>query len=334
MLRSTILHAATALSVVSLSLMLPGDASAQAAWKPERNVELVVSAGPGGNQDITARVMHSIWQERRIVTPSTVVNKPGGGGAIASHYVDQHAGNPHYLLMLAPTLFTSRIMGTTKHRHTDFTPLAMLFNEYIFVTVRSESPLKSGKDMIAKLKAAPDSLSVAIATAIGNHIHMGVALPMKAAGVEIRKMKIVPFKSSGQSITALLGGHIDVAASTFGTVLPHLEAGRVRIIGVSSPQRLTGQLATIPTWTEQGAKSDFSSWRGIAAPRNISESHVKYWEGAIAATTQTEEWKKDVERNHRSAHYMGSRETRKYWDAQYVELEEALTELGLAKPSN
>ena len=303
-------------------------------WKPDRNVEIVVSAGPGGNQDLTARVIQGIWQEKKIVSPSTVVNKPGGGGAIAYHYVGQHAGDPHYLVMLAPTLFTSRIMGSIPYRHTDFTPIAMLFNEYIFVVVKSDSPLKTGKDLIARLRSAPDALSVAIATALGNHIHMGIALPMKAAGVDIRKMKIVPFKSSGQSLTAVVGGHVDVAASTFGTVIPHLESGRVRIIGVSAPQRLTGQLAAIPTWIEHGAKADFSSWRGMAAAKNLNEAQVRYWESAMAAMTETDEWKKDVERNHRSAQFMGSRDARQYWDRQYTELEAALADLGLAKPSN
>lgn len=311
--------------------VLAAPAHAQSAWKPERNVEIVVSAGPGGNQDLTARTIQSIWQERKIVSPATVVNKPGGGGAIAYTYVDQHAGDPHYLLMLAPTMFTNRIMGSTKYRHTDFTPIAMLFNEYIFVTVKSDSPLKSGGDLIAKLKSAPDSLSVAIATALGNHIHMGIALPMKAAGVEIRRMKIVPFKSSGQSLTAVLGGHVDVAASTFGTVLPHLQAGRVRILGVSAPQRLGGQLAAIPTWKEQGAGNEFSSWRGIAGAKNINSAQVLYWEKAMAAMANTAAWQSDVERNHRSTNFMGSEAARKYWDAQYRELEEALTDLGLAK---
>lgn len=304
------------------------------AWKPERNAEVVVSAGPGGNQDITARMIQGIWQEKNIVPASVVMNKPGGGGAIAYSYVSQHARDPHYLLMLAPTLMTNRIMGATKFHHSDFTPVAMLFDEYIFVSVKADSPLKSGKDMISRLKAAPDALSIAIATAIGNHIHMGVALPMKSAGVDIKKLKVVAFKSSGQSLTALLGGHVDVAASTFGTVLPHLQAGRVRVIGVSAPQRLTGTLASIPTWNEHGAKSQFSSWRGVAAAKDITPAQVAYWEAALAAMAHTPEWKADVEKNHRIAHYMNGRDAGKFWNAQYVELEEALTDLGLAKPAN
>lgn len=323
-----VISATSALSVAA-SLLTAITAHAQATWKPDRNVEIVVSAGPSGNQDLTARMIQSIWQEKRIVPASIVVNKPGGGGAIAYTYVSQRARDPHVLVMLAPTLFTSRVMGQIKFQHTDFTPLATLFEEYLFVSVRADSPIKTGKDLISRLKAAPDSLSIAIATAIGNHLHLGLALPMKAAGVDIRKMLVVPYKSSGESFTALLGGHIDVAVSTFGTVLPHLEAGRVRVIGVSAPKRMPGLLASVPTWREQGADAVFSSWRGMAGAKGMTEAQVRYWEAALAAMANTDEWKKDVERNFRVPQFLNGRESSKYWDAQYTEVETAMTELGL-----
>lgn len=305
-----------------------------AQWKPERTAELIVSAAPGGNQDITARVILGIWQDKKMVPSAVVVNKGGGGGGIASNYLSQHANDPHYLMMLAPTLLTSRIMGTSKVDHNSYTPLAMLFNEYIFVTVRADSPIKNGRELIQKLKAAPDSVSVAIATALGNHIHMGVALPMKAAGVDIKRMKVVPFKSSGQSLTAVLGGHIDVAASTFSALLPHVTSGKLRIIGVSAPQRMTGLLAEIPTWKEQGANAVFDSWRGVVGAQGISEQQKIYWERIFAELGNTEEWKKDIEKNFRVSHFLGGRDAGRYWDEQYRELEEALTELGLAKRKN
>ncbi len=309
-------------------------AGALGQWKPERTTELVVSVAPGGNQDITARTIQSIWQERKIVSPVVVMNKPGGGGAIANAYLAQHARDPHYLMVLAPTLLTSRITGSGTYHHRDFTPVAMLFNEYIFTTVKADSPIRSGRDMIRQLKDAPDSLSVAIATALGNHIHMGVALPMRAAGVDIRRMKVVAFKSSGQSLTAVLGGHVDVAASTFAALLPHVSAGRLRIIGVSAPQRMTGALADIPTWKEQGADAVFDAWRGVVGTRGIDEVQAKYWDSAFALLSQTEEWKKDIERNFRVNHYLNGRDAQRYWDAQYKELEAVLTEIGLAKQSN
>ena len=304
------------------------------AWKPERNVEIVVSAGPGGNQDQTARTIQAIWQEKKTVPLSIVTNKPGGGGAIAYTYVSQHPRDPHYLLMLAPTLFSSRVMGQIKFQHTDFTPVATLFEEYLFVSVRSDSPIRTGRDLIERLKTKPDSLSIALATALGNHLHLGLALPMKAAGVDIRRMLMVPYKSSGESLTALLGGHIDVAISTFGTVLPHLEAGRIRVIGVSAPRRLTGILANVPTWREQGADAVFSSWRGMAAPKGIGDAQVQYWESALQTMAATDEWKKDVEKNFRVNRFLNGRESSKYWDEQYREVESALTEIGLAKTAN
>lgn len=306
-------------------------AASAASWRPERPVELVVTAGAGGNQDLTARVIQKIWHENSIVPASVVVNKPGGGGGIAFSYVKQHTGDPHVLLMLAPTMFTTRILGRSSFDFNDFTPVALLFNEYVFVAVRPDSPIKTGQDLVRALKRDPASLSVAVASAVGNHIHMGIAMPMKAAGVDVKRMKVVAFKSSEQSLTALVGGHIDVAASTYGTILPFLEAGKIRVIGVSAPQRLPGELAKIPTWQEQGANAVFDSWRGIAAAKGIGEAEAAYWENAIEQLTRTAAWKQDLERNYRVGNFMKGREAAKYWAEQYTELEAILNELGLAK---
>ncbi len=316
-------------AVAALLLACSGGVAAQ--WKPERTVEIIVTAAEGGNQDLTARLIQGIWQTRKIVFPTIITNKPGGGGTIAASYLAQHPRDPHYLMMLAPTLLTGRIMGTTTFKYDDFTPVAMLFNEYIFVSVKADSPIKTGRDMIQRLKQAPDSLSIAIATAIGNHIHMGVALPMKAAGVDIKRMKVVAFKSSSQSLTALLGGHVDAAASTFTALLPYVTAGSLRIVGMSAAQRMGGSLANIPTWKEQGANAVFDSWRGVVAAKDLTAAQVNYWDAAFSALSQTEEWKADAEKNYNVVHYLNGADTRRYWDMQYKELDSALSELGLAR---
>ncbi|MEO8441874.1 MAG: tripartite tricarboxylate transporter substrate-binding protein [Betaproteobacteria bacterium] len=316
-------------AIAVLSLACCGNAAAQ--WKPERQAEIIVTAAEGGNQDLTARLIQSIWQTRKIVYPTVITNKPGGGGAIAAAYLNQHARDPHYLMMLAPTLLTSRIMGTNSFQFSDCTPLAMLFNEYIFVSVKADSPIKTGRDMIQRLRQAPDSMSIAIATAIGNHIHMGVALPMKAAGVDIKRMKVVAFKSSAQSLTALLGGHVDAAASTFAALSPYVAAGSLRIVGMSAAQRMPGSLANIPTWKEQGANAVFDSWRGVVGAKDLTNAQVKFWDAAFTALSQSAEWRADAEKNYNVIHYLNSADTRRYWEEQYGELEAALTELGLAR---
>ncbi len=317
-----------------LWFLLSAGAASAADWKPDKNVELIVSTAAGGNQDLTARTIQRIWQERRIVSNVLVINKPGGGGNIASVYIGQHQRDAHYLMVLAPTTFTNRITGSGTALIGDFTPLALLFNENIFISVKADSPIKTGRDLIERLRRDPASLSIAVASALGNHIHVGIALPMKAAGIDVRKMKVVAFKSSADSLVALAGGHIDVTASTFGTVIPHLTAGRVRVIAVSAAQRLPGVLSEVPTWKEQGADTAFASWRGIVGAKGMNGAQIAYYDQAFAALAASGEWRKDVEKNYWVNHYLPSREAAKYWTAQYRELEDILTELGLAKKAN
>lgn len=306
-------------------------AAPAAAWQPERPVELITGAAAGGNLDITVRAIQRIWKDHGIVPAATILNKPGGAGTIASTYLAQNAGDPHKLMTLPMTVFTSQIMGRGEFTHTDFTPVAMLFGQYVYVTVRADSPIRDGRDLIERLRKEPASLTCAIATAIGNSIHMGLALPMKAAGVDVRRMKVIPFKSSGVSMTNLLGGHVDVVASTFGTLRPHLAAGRVRVLGVSAPARLPGDLSGVPTWKEQGADATFVNWLGMAAPKGVTAEQKAYWEAAFAALVKTEAWRKDLDRNLRVDTYMNAADSMRFLDRQYEEIKALLTELGLAK---
>ncbi len=305
-----------------------------ADWKPDRTAELITTAAAGGNLDITARAIQKIWRDQKIGPLAEVVNKPGGAGAVANAYLSQHAGNPHLLLTFSMTQFTSQIMGTSNFQRTDVSPICLLFGQYVYLSVREDSSIKDGKDFIDRLRRDPSSLSVAVATAIGNSIHMGIAIPMKAAGVDVRKMRIVAFKSSGQSVTNLLGGHVDVVASTYGTVLPHLQAGRIRVIGFSGNERLPGALATVPTWREQGANATFSNWLGIVGTKGLSQAQILYWEQTFAAMANSEEWRDDLIKNFRVNSFLNNREALKFFDAQYIQIREILADLGLAKRSN
>ena len=132
-------------------------------------------------------------------------------------------------------------------------------------------------------------------------------------------------------MTNLLGGHVDVVASTFGTLLPHLNAGRVRVLGVSAPERLPGPLSQVPTWKDQGANATFVNWLGMAGAKDLSAGQIAYWEQAIATLAKTDEWRKDLDKNFRVETYMNSRDTRLYLDQQYGEIKGILSQLGLAK---
>lgn len=301
-------------------------------WLPERNVEIVINTAPGSGQDATGRLIQKILQERKAMpTPLTVVNKPGGGGAIAYGYLNQHPGDGHFVSIASKSLLTNHIMGRTPVTYSSLTPLAILFEEYITVAVKADSPIKSGREMLDRMKKDPASLSFGVATSLGNPNHQGVAMALKEAGIDLRKTRTAVFQSGGNAVTALLGGHVDVVPGSVGLMRKYVEAGTVRLIAIASPQRLSGIFAGTPTWKEQGANAIVSNWRGMIGPGNMTPAQTAYWDNALKQMTQTEAWKKELAGNNWDNEFKASADARKYMDADYAELKAFLTELELAK---
>ena len=324
---------AAVLAVALGSTLAAADSLAQMqAWKPEKTVELVVGTSPGGGNDRMARTIQKIWQERKLLdAPSIVVNKPGGGGAIGYGYLNQHAGDGHYLMIATATLLTSHLTGRSAYSHNDVTPLAYLFDDYVALAVRADSPFKTARNLLDELKKDPASISVGVATSLGNHNHVALALAAKAAGADVRRMKIVVFQSTGDAKTALLGGHVSAIMSAPSTLAPQMQSGAVRSLATSSRRRLPGVFAEVPTWTEQGFDSVVVNWRIVVGPKGMGPAQIAYWDGVFARLARDEEWRKGVERQLWVNNYLDSRESRRYMEAQYELLRTLLSDLGLVK---
>jgi putative tricarboxylic transport membrane protein len=323
---------AAAVACATIAAGMMHDAHAQSAWKPERNVEIISGTAAGGAVDRANRTVQRIWQENKIVeVPMTVLNKPGGGNTIAWHYINSQPGDAHKVSIAPYTLLTNRIVGTSPMTWSDFTPVSLLFNEYITLAVRADSPIKNANDLIERLKKDPQSLSIAVASTMGNHIHVGAAKPLKAAGVDIRRLRVVAFKSSGESITQLLGGHVDIVSSTTPNVIGQLEGGKIRVIAISSAKRMAGAMAKVPTWSEQGVNMVFTAAQGAIAPRGITPPQIAFWEDAFRKLAQTPEWQKELATNYWESNYLGARDTARFYETQYNEMRDILTELGLAR---
>jgi putative tricarboxylic transport membrane protein len=311
-------------------VFIAGGACAQ--WKPEKNVEIIVGTGPGGGQDKTARTLNRLLVDKRLLdVPVTVVNKPGGGGAIGWAYLNQHAGDGHYVEIANTTLLTNQITGRSAAGYTDVTPLAMLLSESVALSVRSESPLHGGRDLVDRLKKDASSVSVSIGSSVGGPNHIAFALIAKAAGGDVKKLRTVVFQGGGEAITATLGGHVDLISSAANNVLPHLAAGKMRVLGISAPQRLGGVLASVPTWKEQGIDVHITNWRMLAGPRGMTVAQIAYWDGVLAKLVKTEEWKKDLDNNVFENTYMNSEAARRYLKSEFDQFHAALSEVGLAK---
>lgn len=305
--------------------------AAQSDWAPDKNVELIVPSGPGGGLDRTARIIQRIWRDNKLfAAPGTVVNKPGGSGSVGYTYLSQMKDG-HALAVSSPTLLTNHILGLSRINYTDFTPVALLLSEYIVIYTRADSPLTNGRDVIERLRRDPAALSIGIGSIIGGTTHIGAGLVLKSAGVSVKGLKTVVFKSGAENLTAILGGHVDLAAGPADQVTRHVEAGKLRVIGITSAQRLGGTLANAPTWKEQGVDVVVDTWRGVMAPRDLPAAQLAFWDSIFSKLVQADEWKKDVEANLWGNTYRSSGETKRLLDAEYPRLKSVLTDLGLAK---
>ena len=318
-------------TILAALLCAAAAAHAQPAWRPEKSVEIIIGTSPGGPQDRLGRTLQKVLQESRLVeVPVSVENKPGGGGAVALAALAQRSGGST-LMINAPTMLNNQITGKSPLPYTDFTALAILGIEYECVAVRADSPLKSAKELVDRLKKDPSALSVSIGTSLGNAGHLAYALAMKAAGVDIKKLKTVAFNSAGDGITALLGGHIDLASTPPSAVLQHVQAGKLRVLALTAPTRAHGELANVPTWKELGVNSTHEVWRGLIGTRGMTRAQIAYWDDVLGRLVKTDAWKKELELTQIENVYRNSAETVKYLKAEYDESRVILTDLGLAK---
>lgn len=319
------------LSLLLIALAWHATACAQ-TWKPDRAAELIVAAGPGGGNDIAARVIQRIIQDNRLTdTVVNVVNKPGGGGTIAYHYLNQHLGDGHFLAMSSPTLLTNHILGISPLTYTDFTPVARLADENLAFVVKADSPIKTGRDLIALLRKDPGSVKFAFGTSLGNGNHIAIGMVAKAAGVDPRKITAVVFKATSEAVVAVQGGHVDVVPSTGATLLAPLKSGALRAIAVTSPERMGGVFADVPTWKEQGVNAVIASSRSLIGPRGMTAAQLAYWDNVFERLTRTEDWKRALEQNLWMGNYMPGDKAKRDMASQYAQMKAMLSELGLVK---
>lgn len=304
----------------------------QAAWRPERAIELVAPAGPGGLNDLVMRNLQNVMQTMKLVdVPLSVSNKSGAGGGLALTYLNQHQGNPHYLSLSTVNMLANHVIGQSTLNYTDFTPLGHLMDSYMAFAVHPDSPLASGKDLLARLRKDPGSLSISVGTSLGNTGHVAIALVARSAGADPRKLRTVVFKSAGEALAALFGGHIDLVVSSLPNLARHVPSKALRMIAIAAPERVAGVFSETPTLREHGINVVVSTWRGAMGPRGLQSAQVAYWEGLVGRIVDSEEWGKELARDFATRNRMSAAANRDFLAAEYKSYHAVLSELGMAK---
>ena len=320
-----------AAALLAGSCLLSPLVQAQTAWKPTERINFVIGVAPGGTVDLYARGIKDTLDTLKLVNGQTILveNKVGAGGALAMQLLKSQSGNAAYLGTFHTGAIAGAVTGLIKADPRDFTPVAMMVEETSLVAVRADSPLKTGTDLVDALKADPTKLRIAVAPALGQNTHMAIAKPLKVAGVAIDKLTIAPFRSSGESVTALIGGHVDVVSATAPVILPHVASGKLRIVASAAPEPGTGALAGVKTWREQGVPADYVSYNGVMLPPGVNAEQIRFWEDALGKVSQDKNWVALVERSGNKPIFRGYVESHRYLMAEWKAATELAASLNL-----
>lgn len=252
--------------------------------------KIMAPAAPGGGWDQTARTMQTALQEEGISSNVQVVNVPGAGGTIGlAQFVNQASGDPSQLIVGGYVMVGAILTNASPVTLDQVTPIARLTGEYEALVVPAESDIKDMAGLVAKLKADPGSVSWGGGSAGGTD-HITAGLIAKAVGVDPTKVNYIAFSGGGEALAAILGGQVTVGISGYGEFSSQIQAGQLRLIGMSSDERLAGIDA--PTFKEGGVDVSIQNWRSVSAAPGISAEQKTAILGDIDKLVKSAAWKK------------------------------------------
>ncbi len=303
-----------------------------AAWKPERQIDILAGTPPGGGLDRTARTLAAALNVSNV--NNRVVNIPGDGARKVWASVDARAGDPHLLCISSPNLTTDFLTGIAAFNHDSYTPLAILYNEYIAFVTRSDSSYRSAGELLKRLRTDTAKVTVALSTAAGNPNHIALAQVTRHAGGDVRAPVVRVFDSALDAVADVVAGNADVAAVTAASAVTELEAGVCRALAVSSPARLAGWYAQTPTWLELGVPCTLGAWRGVHGARGLNPEQVAYWENALTQATQAPSWAPELARHYWTPMRVTGYALREHLQHEQNEMGTMLAELGFTNRPN
>ncbi|MBB1623807.1 tripartite tricarboxylate transporter substrate binding protein [Achromobacter sp. UMC71] len=259
-----------AAAALASALTLCGAASAAKPY-PERPVTLVVGYAAGGATDIVARLVAKALTEELGQT-IVVENKTGANSNIGAEIVSRAApdGYTLYVGSIANTINRTLYSQLNYDFVKDFKPIGLLATIPNILVVNPKVPIKSVQEYIAYAKKNPGKLTCA-SSGSGSSIHLSCELFKMRTGTDILH---VPYRGSGPAVADLLGGQVDSMFDNLPSSLPHVQAGKLRAIGVTSPQRLPA-VPDVPTLAESGLPGfDVESWFGLMAPAGTPQAVV------------------------------------------------------------
>jgi putative tricarboxylic transport membrane protein len=297
-----------------------------------RGWECLAPAAAGGGWDLTCRAVAAVLQDLELAPVLVrVTNLPGAGGGVAyARTVAQRSDDPGLFVAASP----STVLRLAQRQYgrldvDDVRWVGALGAEYGVLAVAADAPWQTLGELMEAWRAQPDAFVVSGGSAVAGQDHMKVLLLARAAGMDPRRIRYVPFNGGGEAMTALLGGFVQVFSGEASEVEGQLRAGRLRLLAVLAPERLGGSLAHVPTALENGFDVTWVTWRGFYVPGDTPPEVHEAWVERIRLVGESEAWNEARERYRLQPFFMVGPEFEAFVTRQVQDLRDLSRSIGL-----
>ena len=302
----------TMMAILMVLTMVLSSASAEGGWLPKTEMEFVVPSAAGGGSDTNARVISDLAFSNGFSPKNFKVNNmPGGSGAVAFAYVAGRAGSDETIMVLVNGQIMSTLTNQSPIVSSDLTYLPVVAFDNLLLCIPKDSPYQSIEELLAAAKEKPGEITVG-GSQRGNTDHLSFEMMRKYMEADIA---YVQFNSSGEVMSAVLGGHVNFGIFNPSECMGQLEAGEIIPIATFSGERLGGVFSEIRTFGECGFPEIIvTEVRALAGAPGMSPEAIAFYDEMIKNVTETEAWNTDyIEKNYLKAVYMTSAEAAEFF---------------------
>ena len=275
---------------------------------------IIAPAAPGGGWDQLARTARRELLAQQLVSVVQVENIPGAGGTIGlAQFINTRRGDASALMVNGLVMLGAILWNESPVSIAQVTPIARLTGEYEVVAVPAASPHRDMQSLVRALRDNPAAVSWGGGSAGGTD-HILAGLIVDASGIDPRRTNYIAFSGGGEAVSALLGGQVTAGISGYSEFAPHIESGRLRVIGISAPDRSFSP--EIPTLIEQGVNVRLENWRGVVAPPGLEPSERRALDALVERLARSAAWRARLNELRWSDSYLSGKEFEAFLEAE------------------
>ena len=314
-------------AVALITGLAVANAAATGSSSTVRNkLTVMAPASPGGGWDGFSRESQAALRSEGIVNNVQVANVPGAGGTIGLSQLVQMSGRDDILMATGGVMIGAIALGDTPESLQDVTPIARVADDYAALVVPADSPITSLDDFIEAWQADPKGTSIA-GGSLGSIDHLMTGLLAGAIGLDPEQANYIAYSGGGEALSALLSHTTTGGISGYNEISGQVEAGQLRVLAVSSPERMPG--VEVPTFMELGVDVTMSNWRGYVAPPGLSEAQTAELAAIVEEMQASPAWAEVLERNNWTDSYLVGPDFEAFLGEQQIEIDKIIEELGL-----